>query len=290
MEKLQFVQEKSRRPSRFEVVPVHSVTVTPEPTPNEDKPSGSMSLLNQPMKSILKKPNSFHLFNYGQSPSPFSPYNTVTGVGSESRVRNAFHAIFQKSTTLQDAEKGVDSGDGDLNQSRGSYFSLMPLKKAVQLPVERVIDMSPEEQKVWEEDAMDEPVDFERCIVDAAPFQLVATSPLVKVHSIFNLLEIRSAYVTATGRLTGVVGMSELRQAIEQCSAGTFRRPSAVAAAAEKEKDPVSPPPPSSRARDLESPDPDSEVENGWSDSGGESRERLNSSLDNVQKPRGKTI
>jgi len=55
----------------------------------------------RPMKSILKKTNSFSLHNFGQLPSPFSPYMTVTG--AESRVRSAFHAIFQKSTTLADA-------------------------------------------------------------------------------------------------------------------------------------------------------------------------------------------
>lgn len=43
---------------------------------------GSGSLLSptcdgRPMKSILKKTNSFSLHNFGQSPSRFSPYMTV---------------------------------------------------------------------------------------------------------------------------------------------------------------------------------------------------------------------
>lgn len=37
---------------------------------------------------------------------------TVTGTGAESRVRNAFHAIFQKSATLQDAPPGGSVGGG----------------------------------------------------------------------------------------------------------------------------------------------------------------------------------
>jgi chloride channel 2 len=70
--------------------------------------------------------------------------------------------------------------------------------------------MSPEEQKAWEEEEMDKTVDFSKCPIDAAPFQLVATTTLLKVHSIFSLLGITHAYVTATGKLIGVVAMKEV--------------------------------------------------------------------------------
>jgi chloride channel 2 len=62
----------------------------------------------RPMKSILKKTNSFSLHNFGQFPSAFHPYMTVTG--AESRVRNAFHEIFRKTLTLQDAQPGMEGG------------------------------------------------------------------------------------------------------------------------------------------------------------------------------------
>lgn len=71
--------------------------------------------------------------------------------------------------------------------------------------------MSPEEQKAWEEEEMVKPVDFGKCPIDAAPFQLVAGTTLLKVHSIFSLLGINHAYVTATGKLIGVVAMKEVQ-------------------------------------------------------------------------------
>ncbi|UYV79503.1 CLCN2 [Cordylochernes scorpioides] len=69
--------------------------------------------------------------------------------------------------------------------------------------------MSPEEQLQWEEDQMELPVDFSRCKIDAAPFQLVEKSSLIKVHSLFSMLGLNHAYVTAIGRLVGVVALKE---------------------------------------------------------------------------------
>ncbi|XP_035706071.1 chloride channel protein 2 isoform X2 [Folsomia candida] len=152
MERQQLIEMRARRPSRFEVVPVPSI-ITSKADSNDSVRSsdqmqfrdpalmtqgGSGSLLSptcdgRPMKSILKKTNSFSLHNFGQSPSRFSPYMTVTG--AESRVRNAFHAIFQKSATLQDAQPG-DSVGGELNVSEAvlSPPQISVPKKTVQLP------------------------------------------------------------------------------------------------------------------------------------------------------------
>jgi len=70
--------------------------------------------------------------------------------------------------------------------------------------------MSPEEQRAWEDEQMNLRVDFSRCHIDAAPFQLVAKTTLLKVHSLFSLLGINHAYVTATGKLIGIVAMKEV--------------------------------------------------------------------------------
>jgi len=70
--------------------------------------------------------------------------------------------------------------------------------------------MSPDEQKVWEDEQMNLQVDFSRCHIDAAPYQLVAKTTLLKVHSLFSLLRINQAYVTATGKLIGIVAMKEV--------------------------------------------------------------------------------
>uniref|UniRef100_A0A3Q3FVK3 Chloride channel, voltage-sensitive 2a n=1 Tax=Labrus bergylta TaxID=56723 RepID=A0A3Q3FVK3_9LABR len=67
----------------------------------------------------------------------------------------------------------------------------------------------------WEEQQLDEPVDFKNCKIDPAPFQLVERTSLHKTHTIFSLLGLDHAYVTSMGRLVGVVSLKELRKAIE---------------------------------------------------------------------------
>lgn len=78
-------------------------------------------------------------------------------------------------------------------------------------PRERVIDMSAEDQKRWEESEMALEVDFSRCHIDPAPFQLVERTSLLKVHSLFSMVGVNHAYVTAIGRLVGVVALKEVR-------------------------------------------------------------------------------
>lgn len=88
-------------------------------------------------------------------------------------------------------------------------------------PKERVCDMSPEDQKNWEEEQMALPVSF-TCHIDPAPFQLVERTSLLKVHSVFSMVGVNHAYVTAIGKLVGVVGLKELRKAIEDANSGNL--------------------------------------------------------------------
>jgi chloride channel 2 len=74
----------------------------------------------------------------------------------------------------------------------------------------KVIDMTPEEQKEWEESEMQKPIDFKKCHVDPAPFQLVEHTSLLKVHSMFSLMAVHHAYVTTIGELVGVVSLKEV--------------------------------------------------------------------------------
>uniref|UniRef100_A0A3Q0SFW0 Chloride voltage-gated channel 2 n=1 Tax=Amphilophus citrinellus TaxID=61819 RepID=A0A3Q0SFW0_AMPCI len=62
----------------------------------------------------------------------------------------------------------------------------------------------------WEEQQLDEPVDFKNCKIDPAPFQLVEQTSLHKTHTIFSLLGLDHAYVTSMGRLVGVVSLKEV--------------------------------------------------------------------------------
>ncbi|XP_061654539.1 chloride channel protein 2a isoform X2 [Phyllopteryx taeniolatus] len=75
--------------------------------------------------------------------------------------------------------------------------------------------MSPTEVAEWEEQQLDQPLDFKNSKIDPAPFQLVEQTSLHKTHTIFSLLGLDHAYVTSMGRLVGVVSLKELRKAIE---------------------------------------------------------------------------
>uniref|UniRef100_A0A8C3SAP7 Chloride channel protein 2 n=1 Tax=Chelydra serpentina TaxID=8475 RepID=A0A8C3SAP7_CHESE len=67
----------------------------------------------------------------------------------------------------------------------------------------------------WEEQQLDQPVNFNNSKIDPAPFQLVERTSLHKTHTIFSLLGVDHAYVTSIGRLVGMVSLKELRKAIE---------------------------------------------------------------------------
>ncbi|KIH66256.1 hypothetical protein ANCDUO_03414 [Ancylostoma duodenale] len=71
------------------------------------------------------------------------------------------------------------------------------------------------ERAQWEVDQLCSALDLQSIHIDSAPFQLVETTSIFKIHSVFSLLGLRRAYVTKLGRLVGVVSLKELRAAIE---------------------------------------------------------------------------
>ncbi|XP_022661576.1 chloride channel protein 2-like isoform X2 [Varroa jacobsoni] len=204
-----------RRMSRFVVSPVTS-TNSAKPSPKSSPPpSPPVTPRVVPKKSILKDHG---LTIYGTSTRDYqSPYATVTSY--DSRLRQAFEAISRKLLTLPDANPSPSDGES-------SNPATPQLVKRVQLPRERVIDMSPEEQLSWEEEQLSQGVNYAECHIDPAPFQLVERTTLIKVHSIFSMLGLQHAYVTAIGRLIGVVSLKELRKAIEKMNTGGFSRES----------------------------------------------------------------
>ncbi|KAL7019495.1 hypothetical protein ACKWTF_011136 [Chironomus riparius] len=238
-ERIRKLQEGPRRQSRFEVVPAPDIIKLREIannemlTPQAKKESSQFTPVfgTQPKKSILKKTNSFTMKGFSPlSPhSPLStPYTTITG--AESRIRSAFDIIFRKSATLQDVQNN-DPEMGSKNSIQTpsidgtSHFpSTTGISKKVQLPRERVCDMSAEDQKLWEMDEMAKSIDLEAANVniDPSPFQLVERTSLLKVHSLFSMIGINHAYVTNVGKLVGVVALKELRKAIEDVNSGNF--------------------------------------------------------------------
>ena len=57
------------------------------------------------------------------------------------------------------------------------------------------MDMGIDEQQEWEEQEMEREVDFKKCHIDPAPFQLVEKTSLLKVHSLFHLSYQHSAFL-----------------------------------------------------------------------------------------------
>ncbi|EYB85745.1 hypothetical protein Y032_0292g1595 [Ancylostoma ceylanicum] len=78
-----------------------------------------------------------------------------------------------------------------------------------------VMDLYGEDRAQWEVDQLCNALDLQSIHIDSAPFQLVETTSIFKIHSVFSLLGLRRAYVTKLGRLVGVVSLKELRAAIE---------------------------------------------------------------------------
>ena len=115
------------------------------------------------------------------------------------------HQMFKRSISSR-ASSGWDFGDSLLSPGGGRKL-LRP-------------EMSLEEQREWERQEMEKAVIFTDIHIDPAPFQLVEKSSLLKVHSLFSMLGVNHAYVTTIGRLIGVVGLKELRKAIEDANSG----------------------------------------------------------------------
>ncbi|XP_071542265.1 chloride channel protein 2-like isoform X1 [Panulirus ornatus] len=221
---------KGRRPSRFEVTKVEtpskqnesSVTLQIDPVeiPMASEPALDKILAPQrntlPRKSILKKTNSFILHPASSSPfaSPqHTPYATVHA--GDSKLRQAFEAVLRKTSLRRMDDK---NGHSSQNINMGST-------KRVSLPMERIVEMTLEEQRRWEEEELNKEVDFSKCHIDPAPFQLVERTSLLKVHSLFSMLGLNHAYVTAIGRIIGVVALKELRKAVESTNSGDFSKP-----------------------------------------------------------------
>ena len=77
-----------------------------------------------------------------------------------------------------------------------------------------------DEKQSLEEEEMSKIVDFDPASIhiDPTPFQLVENASLSQVHNLFAKVGVNHAYVTAFGKLIGVVGLKELRTGIEKAN------------------------------------------------------------------------
>ncbi|XP_069993072.1 chloride channel protein 2 isoform X5 [Penaeus vannamei] len=179
----------------------------------EDTTDTKVAKTESPKKGILKRRNSFSL---GSATTPIAsppetPYQTITA--GDTKLRSAFEKMRMRMESASSMEFKL------------SQISLFKSKKKEQIMKKPVLDLTEEERSVWELMELSKEVDFTRCHIDPAPFQLVERTSLLRVHSMFSMLGINHAYVTAIGRLIGVVALKEVRNAIDGQYVGQTSNP-----------------------------------------------------------------
>ncbi|XP_070207143.1 chloride channel protein 2-like [Littorina saxatilis] len=160
--------------------------------------SNNYNTVHVPLRSILKKSHSS---------------SKIARSSSTGDLKGDVNAFYRK-LARQRRESRLEDRPFKITSARNSYNTL---GRKVKLPPEsiRVKQLTEEEQELWENRQLTIPVDWEGVQIDPAPFQLVERTSLHKVHSLFSLLGLNHAYVTNTGRLVGVVGLKQLRTAIQ---------------------------------------------------------------------------
>ncbi|XP_066475867.1 chloride channel protein 2 isoform X1 [Tiliqua scincoides] len=173
-------QQTSDTGVRFQVVTEESSFVPPR------------SESRKPLKPALKRASS----TLCESPTA----GTVDPPGI------ALRSLFCVNTPT--AETAENSGLSEKRKSKRVRISVVD-------EFEAIGEMTPAEILEWEEEQLDQFVNFNNSKIDPAPFQLVERTSLHKTHTIFSLLGVDHAYVTSIGRLIGMVSLKELRKAIE---------------------------------------------------------------------------
>ncbi|XP_039929795.1 chloride channel protein 2 isoform X2 [Hirundo rustica] len=156
-------------------------------------------------------------------PPPPSPYRPIPAqISTETSSGTPARPALRK--PLKPALKRVHSSPPDSPPAGSADHAGIALKNlfcanAATEPTEEEMilgdKMTPAEILEWEEQQLDQLVDFSSAKIDPAPFQLVEHTSLHKTHTIFSLLGLDHAFVTSIGRLVGMVSLKELRKAIE---------------------------------------------------------------------------
>ncbi|XP_025051693.1 chloride channel protein 2, partial [Alligator sinensis] len=148
----------------------------------------------KPLKPALKRvPSSL-------AESPTAGSTDTSGI--------ALKSLFCANATTEPAEEAERSAGSEKRKSKRVRISVVDEYQPGD-------EMSPSEIMEWEEQQLEQLVNFNNSKIDPAPFQLVERTSLHKTHTIFSLLGVDHAYVTSIGRLIGLVSLKELRKAIE---------------------------------------------------------------------------
>ncbi|CAD6192279.1 unnamed protein product [Caenorhabditis auriculariae] len=154
--------------------------------------------------------------------TPTEIFNTIR----RTSMRLSKRSPSRRSTTSQPREASESArSDVDVELlsertiSGNTYLSISPLHAPNNVPLQAVFTRPSglDSDSVGEKNTevlLDRNIDLDEVAIDAAPFQLVLGSSLYKVHTLFSLLGLSHAYVTDCGKLVGVVGLKELRDAL----------------------------------------------------------------------------
>ncbi|XP_048836337.1 chloride channel protein 2c isoform X2 [Brienomyrus brachyistius] len=198
--RLEFLRQRSLSAKKSQAVeePVQKVNqeVRFQISTEESSFSPSHTVSQKPLKPALKRSSVVERNNVE---TPASPQEN-TGMALKS-----LFCAHPDANTAESNDGAVASENRKPKQVRISVVDDLDLED----------DMTLREIAEWEEQQLDERVNFNNCKIDPAPFQLVERTSLHKTHTIFSLLGLDHAYVTSIGRLIGVVSLKELRKAIE---------------------------------------------------------------------------
>ncbi|CAB3411143.1 unnamed protein product [Caenorhabditis bovis] len=186
--------DRNRRPSRFLIVPVSQNGSESKRNSIVEglKPSDARKILSDEQKQALFDASARN--NAGK---------TLQAVASSHDLEShhTFSNIFRSITQFSFAKQS------DAKKTRTEF------------------ELYGEERFEWERKVLAEPVDLSDVAIDSTPFQLSEYTSLFKVHSLFSLLGLNRAYVTKKGQLIGVVGLKELRAAMEYLQSGNIPTP-----------------------------------------------------------------
>ncbi|KAF4085725.1 hypothetical protein AMELA_G00098270 [Ameiurus melas] len=140
-----------------------------------------------------------------------------------SRTRRLQH-LHQQAQNNDENELSATSVDGPSHLLQRGYQDSEITFKSLFCAHSRVdIEEDPEVEDTmtmpeiirWEEQQLDEKVNFNLCKIDPASVQIVERTSLQKTHNILSMMGLDHAYVTNVGRLVGVVSRQELRKGFE---------------------------------------------------------------------------
>lgn len=222
-----------RAMSRFSVEPVDKIVIRHESESSSDDRDPTIVKAG---RKVIDKYNEFVKKGYHRrflSTDPSAtPYSPVEGANMD--LDTGFQALYKKIRPGDEADQKLFTG------TEGYEAVLPPHIRDLEIVINNCvtnnttitqcrlfqktdIDMTPEEQRIWEAEQLELPVDFSPCHIDPTPFQIVERTCLVKVHGVFSMMRLDLAFVTDLGKLKGMLTLEGLKQAISDVKSGKIK-------------------------------------------------------------------